>query len=409
MSKEFEKAFKQLNSSQREAVETIDGPVLVIAGPGTGKTQLIGTRVGYILKNADIDPSNILLLTFTETGVIEMRQRLERLVPEAAHKVHISTYHGFGNDLIRNHPEYFEGLEGDPIDELAATTILQSIIQALPHSDPLKAASYYPNEVIDFISDAKQALLKPEDIKVVAKANLAFIYEASKNWRKYLDKLDRISQGSASVFEAILKTADRLTTKAKLPKRIKPLSKYLKESLEQALEEFSASGSTKPLTKWKNDWLEKDPEGRFVPAGKRANERLIAASGIYERYGRQLKEQRAFDYDDMILRVIEVLEKQPEFKYSLAERYQYIMLDEFQDTNPAQMRLIELLTDHPVHEGRPNVLVVGDDDQAIYAFQGADQANMANLCQNLQRRKANPPKRGLPRSPGPGGLSRQYI
>jgi len=380
VNKEFERALKQLNSSQREAVETIDGPVLVIAGPGTGKTQLIGTRVGYILKHADTDPSNILLLTFTETGVFEMRQRLERLVPAAAHKVHISTYHGFGNDLIRNHPEYFEGLEGDPIDELAATTTVQAVIQELPHSNPLKAASYYPNEVIDFISDAKQALLKPEDIKTIAKANLAFIEAASKRWRKDLDKLDRINKGSALVFAAILKDAENVPAEAKLPGSLKPLSHYLKGSLEQALEDFSTSGSTKPLTKWKNDWLEKDRQGKFAVAGKRANERLIAAGGIYEQYQRQLKEQRSFDYDDMILRVIEVLENQPEFKYSLAERYQYIMLDELQDTNPAQMRLIELLTDHPVHEGRPNVLAVGDDDQAIYAFQGADHANMATLA-----------------------------
>ena len=72
--------------------------------------------------------------------------------------------------------------------------------------------------------------------------------------------------------------------------------------------------------------------------------------------------------------------KRVEIKYSLAEQYSYIMLDEFQDTNPAQFRLVESLTDHPVHEGRPNVLAVGDDDQAIYAFQGAEQGNMAGFA-----------------------------
>lgn len=387
MNKEFDGAFRQLNPSQRQAVETIDGPLLVIAGPGTGKTQLIGTRVGYILKKADVDPANILLLTFTEAGVLQMRQRLERLVPEAAHKVHIGTYHGFGNDLIRHHPEYFEGLEGDPIDELAATTTIQAVIQALPHFNPLKAASYYPGELIDFISDAKQALLKPGDIKAVAKANLAFMQAASKGWRQQLDKLDRIAKGSAPVFEAILKDADKMPGMAKLPDDIKPLSQYLKDDLRQALEDFTTSGSTKPLTKWKNDWLEKDRQGRFIVAGKKANERLIAAAGIYEKYQQKLKTDRAFDYDDMILRVIEVLQDQPQFKYSLAERYQYIMLDEFQDTNPAQMRLIKLLTDHPVHEGRPNLLAVGDDDQAIYAFQGADHANMAHFAKYYRQVK----------------------
>ncbi len=378
---ELKRALKQLNGAQQQAVETIDGPVLVIAGPGTGKTQLIGARVGYILAKAEVEPSNILLLTFTEAGVQAMRQRLERLVPAAAYKVHINTYHGFGNDLIRNHPEYFEGMEGDPLDELAATTIISSIIDKLPPSNALKAASYYPKEVLNFISDAKQALLRPDDITKIAKANLKFIESSTKAWRQNLDALGVISKASALIFEALLRDSERQPkAQSQKLKAGQPLWAYFQESLKKTLQEFAASGSTKPLTAWKNRWLQKDRAGRFVPAGKRANQRLVAAAGIYKQYQQKLKGQRAFDYDDMILRVIETLQAQPDFKYTLAEHYQYLMLDEFQDTNPAQMRLIELLSDHPVYEGRPNVLAVGDDDQAIYAFQGADHANMVHFA-----------------------------
>lgn len=374
---DYQKALKSLNPSQREAVETIEGPVLVIAGPGTGKTQLISARVGYILQHTDVEPSNILLLTFTDAGVLAMRQRLERLIPKDAPKIHISTYHGFGNDLIRNNPEYFEGLEGDPIDELAAMTIISSIIESLPHNNPLKAAAYYPKEVLSFISDAKSALLTPADIEKVAKANLEFIKAANQKWRRHLDKLDRISRVSAPLFEELFKDLANMPITKDLPKNLTTLSDYLGVDLALALEQFSETGSSQPLTTWKSKWLEKDKDGRFVIAGHRSNERLLAAAGLYRQFQKKLSADHAFDYDDMILRVIETLQAQPDFKYSLSERYQYIMLDEFQDTNPAQMRLIELLTDHPVHEGRPNVLAVGDDDQAIYAFQGADHANMA--------------------------------
>lgn len=385
----YDVAFGELNAPQRQAVETIDGPVLVIAGPGTGKTQLISARVGYILQTADVEPSNILLLTFTEAGVLAMRQRLERLIPQDAHKVHISTYHGFGNDLIRNNPEYFEGLEGEPIDELAAMTRILEIIEVLPHSNLLKSASYYPKEVLGVISDAKRGLLSPEDIEKTAKANLKFIEEASKTWRKHLDVLDRITSKAVPVFELML-NEQKIINNKQPAEGIRPLGEYFQEALTKALEEFSETDSTKPLTAWKNKWLEKDHGGRFVPAGKRQNERLVAAAGIYRQYQKRLAAERAFDYDDMILKVIDTLEAQPDFKYTLAERYQYIMLDEFQDTNPAQMRLIQLLTDHPVHEGRPNVLAVGDDDQAIYAFQGANHANMTAFAKSYRDVKVIP-------------------
>src|ERR1700759_527087 len=99
----FEKAYHDLNDAQRTAVDEIEGPVLVIAGPGTGKTQLLSARVAQILRKTDTLPQNILCLTFTESGAANMRERLTRFIGRAAYDVQIGTYHSFGGDLIKRY------------------------------------------------------------------------------------------------------------------------------------------------------------------------------------------------------------------------------------------------------------------------------------------------------------------
>lgn len=383
---EYDKAFGSLNKQQLEAVEQIDGPVLVIAGPGTGKTQLIGTRVGYILKNSDTPPDAILLLTFTEAGVQAMRQRLHQLMGQAAYDIQINTYHAFGGEIFRRYPDYFEGADLTLIEELSSDSLLRDIVAKLPYTNALKFADNYINDLKSFISEAKRALLSPEDIQSVARQNLTFIQTANKSGRKILDKLTTVSKKSVPVFEELLALL-AANSAEKLPGTILPLAGYAQGELEAALEYFGQSSKTTQITEWKRQWLAKDADGKFILDGKRANQRLSAAAGIYLSYQQSLAKSRQYDYDDMILRAIETLQNYPELKYSLAERYSYIMLDEFQDTNPAQFKLVELLTDHPVHEGRPNVLAVGDDDQAIYAFQGAEHANMAAFANHYSKVK----------------------
>ena len=398
MDKEFRRAFAALNSRQKKAVETIDGPVLVIAGPGTGKTQLVSTRIGYILQKTDTLPQNILLLTFTEAGVEAMRERLINLIGQPAYEINIGTYHAFGSELIRRYPDFFEEADMSPIDDLGQSSVIKSITGRLPYDNPLRYSGDYFGDVLSFISDCKRALLTPADIFKITRANLKFIEQMNKAARPVLDELTTISKSSAPTFEKLLKTLQNqprktLKNHSKAPAKsshdtpqtphivddVLPLDKYVIQELHEALEEFADSQKTVPLTKWKNAWLEKDSEGRFILAGRRQNLRLVAAGEVYDLYQKELAKRRLFDYDDMILRAIDALTQNPDFKYSLAEQYQYIMLDEFQDTNPAQFKLIQLLTDHPANEGRPNVLAVGDDDQAIYAFQGADHANMLNF------------------------------
>ncbi len=372
----YKQAFAGLNKQQRRAVERIDGPVLVIAGPGTGKTQLVSTRVGYILDKTDAPADSILLLTFTEAGVQAMRQRLGRLIGQAAYDVQLNTYHAFGGEIFRRYPDYFEGSGLSLIEELGSDSLLRGIIAKLPYSNPLKFADNYINELKAFISESKRALLTPNDIAKIAANNLKLIAKLNRQARESLDELSkRVDKNSVSAFSELLEAIDAVQAEL-LPDAIRPLAFYAKAELQAALDNFSETGKTTSLSDWKRRWLAKDGQGRQILDGQRLNKRLEAAAGIYGKYEDSLRRQQLYDYDDMILRAIAALETNPELKYSLAERYNYIMLDEFQDTNPAQFRLVQLLTDHPVHEGRPNVLAVGDDDQAIYAFQGAEQGNM---------------------------------
>lgn len=379
----YREAFANLNPAQRAAVEQLDGPVLVIAGPGTGKTQLISTRVGYILQKTDTPADAILLLTFTEAGVQAMKDRLTRLIGKPAYDVQINTYHAFGGEIFRQYPDYFETAELTLLEELSKDTLLRGIISKLPYTNPLKFADAFIGDIKSFISDCKQALLQPEDVRKIAAANLQAITYLNKSTRQQLDKLGVISKKSRPVFEEILEVISAYPAKS-LPSDILPLIHYAQGELQAALDHLEASGKTTFLTEWKRHWLAKDEAGNFIFDGQRLNLRLEAAAGIYRQYQQALQTGHLYDYDDMILRAINALQTNPELKYSLAERYSYIMLDEFQDTNPAQFRLVQLLTDHPVNEGRPNVLAVGDDDQAIYAFQGAEHANMATFARHYR-------------------------
>jgi DNA helicase-2/ATP-dependent DNA helicase PcrA len=356
---------------------------MVIAGPGTGKTQLITTRVGYILQKTDAPPESILLLTFTEAGVQAMRDRLNHIIGKPAYDIQLSTYHAFGGEIFRRYPDYFEGVELMLLEELGADSLLREIIGKLPYSDPLKFADSYISDIKSFIGESKRALLSPEDIVTIADDNLKSIAKANKSFSSILSRLNVVSKKSVPAFKEL---NDKLSSFSNdnLPNNIQPLLKYAHAELAQAIEHFEQSGKTIQLSEWKRRWLARDESGSYVFDGKRINQRLMSAGRIYAKYQQALRKRHLYDYDDMIIRAIDALETNAELRYSLGDRYSYIMLDEFQDTNPAQFKLVQLLTDHPVHEGRPNILAVGDDDQAIYAFQGADHANMASFIRQYK-------------------------
>ena len=135
---DFERRYKQLNDRQREAVDTIEGPVMVVAGPGTGKTELLSMRVANILQKTDTLPENILCLTFTESGATAMRERLSEIIGPQAYKVAIHTFHSFGSDIINQYGEYFyHGADFRPASDLSSYELLRSIFDSLDFSNPL--------------------------------------------------------------------------------------------------------------------------------------------------------------------------------------------------------------------------------------------------------------------------------
>lgn len=375
---EFKKVYSQLNTAQKQAVDTIDGPVLVIAGPGTGKTQLLTTRIANILKNTDALPENILCLTFTDSAAHTMRERLSGIIGSDAYAVNISTYHAFGGDIIRRYSEYFDDQPNlKPIDELGIDSTLRSIVQRLPYSNPLKKAEAYIRDLSGVIGDFKKSLLEPEDIRKIASSNQQFIDYADTIINDTIADIPRISPKVMDKFQALANQTKAYQTEP-LGETLS-LAETWQSSLETALEEFAASNKTQPVSKWKSNWLAKDRLGKTIVKDQATTKKLYALADIYQEYQLSLQSRGLFDYEDMILRAIKALETNPDLRYTLQEKYLYILLDEFQDTNSAQLKIVELLTDSPVHEGRPNVLAVGDDDQAIYAFQGANYSHMLSF------------------------------
>lgn len=380
------KAKIELNKSQQEAVDHIYGPLLVLAGPGTGKTQLLSARIANILKKTDASAQNILCLTFTENAAQNMRERLSSLILDDAYDVHINTYHGFGSDIIRFYPEFFEDINFEtgednrlerPLDELQGLQIVSDILNRLPYTSPLLSARHFPKNVLDTIGDLKKSLLTPESLKAIADQNLKQVRTLSPKIANHLKTISRFPSKAAesiSLFEPIEELLSNQTG----------LADIAHEELLEAMGESADTNKSKPLTAWKNKWLKKDEDNNFCFTDEAQHLRMIELSKVYKSYGDELKSRQLYDFNDMILRVIDALKNKTELKYNLQEKYQFILLDEFQDTNAAQFELVKYLADNPVNEGKPNVFAVGDDDQAIYAFQGAKVSNMLSFVDTFE-------------------------
>ncbi len=376
----------KLNDAQKDAVNHIYGPLLVLAGPGTGKTQLLSARIANILEKTDTNAQNILCLTFTESAAQNMRERLTSLIKDDAYDVHIATYHGFGNDIIRSYPEYFENIDLEtgkdsrlekPIDDLQRLQIISEIVERLPYSSPLIGARNHVKHVVSTISELKRGLFTPDKLKELAKSNLAQIRDISPKISKQIgiiNSLPRTADKSIELFSGVLEILEGY----------EGLAEIAYEELEQSLAQAADTNKSKPLTAWKNNWLKKDGNNYFIFSDEDQNKRILELANIYDNYQKKLEENHQYDFEDMILKVIDGLKNNSELKYNLQEKYQFILLDEFQDTNAAQFELVKQLGDNPVNEDQPNIFAVGDDDQAIYAFQGARSSNMLSFINSFR-------------------------
>jgi DNA helicase-2/ATP-dependent DNA helicase PcrA len=310
-----------LNPAQRRAVDATEGPVLVVAGPGTGKTHILTARIGNILLTTDARAQNVLCLTFTDAGANAMRRRLlERIGPEA-HRVPIFTFHAFCNRVIQENMEHFGKGNLEPVTELERIEIVRNLLAKLPPEHPLREGKkdifQYEEHLRDLFSLMKKegwppgfVLKKTDEFLSGLPSNPDFIYQRnSKNFKKGEPKTAQIQE---------------VTEKLK---------------------------------------------------------RLEAAADLYPHYLHAMERAGRYEYEDMLLWVAKAFEKNEALLRTYQERYQYVLVDEFQDTNGAQFHLLNLLLDF---WEVPNIFIVGDDDQSIYEFQGARLENLREFHQKYR-------------------------
>jgi len=384
---DFSKRYAKLNDSQRQAVDVIDGPVMVIAGPGTGKTELLSVRTANILKQTDTLPENILCLTFTDSGAVAMRKRLTEIIGKEAYKVAVHTFHSFGSEIINQNGQYFyQGAHFKPADQLSSYEIIRGIFEELEFSNPIasKQGDDYTHlsDSQTVISELKKAGLTSDELLRVLNDNNAVIEKTEQQLSPVF--AEKISKKTAEKANQCIKAIRDSGTNWANP-NVVPLSNIIADSLQSAVDEATESNSTKSITAWRNQWFKKDNNGKFILKSNERQKKLRALSVVYDSYLSRMEKAELYDFDDMILRVVHAMEVYDDLRFDLQEKYQYIMVDEFQDTNMAQMRILHNLTNNEVQGDTPNILVVGDDDQAIYSFQGANINNILDFEQHYPK------------------------
>lgn len=367
----------ELNENQKKAVEYLAGPLLVLAGPGTGKTQLLSQKVAYILTHTDTSPENILCLTFTETGAANMRERLKTIIGKDALKVNIGTYHAFGAEILgmyKNYAENYDRRLDAAVDEVAQFKIVKEIQENLPAGDILRGDNV--KDIISVISEAKGAGLTPADLTAIAEQNLADSQVLSEAISPFLLKIvPRVFKASyEAAYRPIFELLKDYAEAPPILKRIERSIAEMARDLAAAMEEAETAQKIRPLSDWKDKYFEKDALGNFRLKDRVANKKLLSVARVMAAYEGFLHENGAYDFDDMIEEAGRVLRSDEGFRLSLEEKFQFIMLDEFQDTNPSQLNLVKLITDYE----KPMIMAVGDDDQAIYEFQGALASNLTD-------------------------------
>ena len=317
LSQHFNQEYQRLNDLQKKAVDQIEGPVMVIAGPGTGKTQILSARIGKILLDTDTRPENILCLTYTEAGVIAMRKRLLTFIGPDAYRVNIYTFHAFCNDVIQENLSLFEKTALDPVSDLEKIQLFKTLIDQFPKNHPLKR---YRGDVYFEIR------------------NLDQLFSAMKRegW-----------------------TAEFLNQK---------IDEYLKD-----LPNRDGYLARRTVGNFKKGDLRTDK----IEAETEKMEKLRAAVNEFENFQLLMRAKNRYDFDDMINWVIKAFEENQTLLVSYQEKFQYILVDEYQDTSGTQNRLVQILINF---WEKPNVFVVGDDDQSIYRFQGANIENMQEFA-----------------------------
>jgi len=318
-SPEFQKIsldFSTLNKEQLEAVTTIDGPVLIIAGPGTGKTTILTYRIAHILKVTDTRPQSILAMTFTEAGVYAMKSKLTQLIGADAYKVNITTIHGFCNTVIQENPEDFLAISGfTPLSDLEKIQMTKVLLEDTRFNAlaPASKPDLYLTTLPRLISTLKREYISTE-------------------------RLSKAIEVEQTILDSLNKYVTRGPNKGK-----KVTDEYQRQE----------------------NYISKLKE-------------LVL---FYELYQKELANRQRYDYEDMIVIVLDALKSNEDLLVRVQEKYQYFLVDEYQDTNDSQNELLFTLASYWGQEA--NFFAVGDDDQSIYRFQGASVKNIKDFLRTF--------------------------
>lgn len=309
------------NSAQKECIENIKGKYLVIAGPGTGKTFSLVERIKNML-NKNISPDKILCLTFSDAAANEMRSRLFDVLKNQTKEIDIYTYHSFCNEIISENPEEFE-LPQDY--KLIPTAISRQFIkECIDELNPIEHRSS-KNDPYIFLKPISRQI---EEIKRNRLTKEAYF----KNIKENPDWEPKIKALSDEIEDYKLKNK-------KIPQRIPNDIDYQEKKIKKAYEIWE----------------------------------------FYELYKNKMELNHYLDFNDMISFVLDKFENEPSFLDKISNKYEYILVDEYQDTNKNQNELIFKLADSNKAQ---NIFVVGDDDQIIYTFQGAKLDTVENFLRH---------------------------
>ena len=286
--KEFEAAYQTLNKEQKEAVDAVEGPVLVIAGPGTGKTHILTLRIANILKKTEATPANILALTFTESAARTIRERLGRLIGEqTAREVNVFTFHSFCNYVLETYSDYFPEWKGKRQAGAVESTLLwREVLET--------------NEVV---------LLRTPKSAFHSLRDLESLYGSLIRERITLDEY----RAWPVAEEARIRADESLT--------------YVRDST------YGKKGELKPDGKKKIERLEK----------------VYEAAKLIEAYEMLKQERDVYDFNDVLRGVVDMLHQSEDLRLTLSEKFQYVLADEHQDANAYQHALLDAFAydDHP--------------------------------------------------------------
>ena len=319
----FLEEYNKLNDAQKQAVDTIEGAVLVVAGPGTGKTQILTARITNILKETDAKPENILCMTYTDAGVVAMKNRLQKFIGTDAHKVNIHTFHSFCNKIIQENIDYFSYRELEPMSDIQRIQLMEKLID-----------NFDKNHIL-------------------------------KRWRGdiYYDE-------------------KRLSSLFSLMKSENFSAEYIEEKINSYLEEIKIYKEDSKFhyhRKYK-EFKKGDLKPTVFNKLKDKFEKTIAATKEFKNYEKLKENIGVYDYDDMIQWVLKAFKENEDFLLNYQERFQYFLIDEYQDTNGSQNEILKLLISFWQN---PNAFVVCDDDQSIFRFQGANIGNIKNFYDEI--------------------------